>query len=344
MNPKESQTSPLTKVLVVDDEPSSLKAVSRMLRGQYDVQTAPSGTLALEIVASAAKPDLILLDVKMPDMSGFDVLSRLKDNPLTRDIPVILVTALDSFDSQAQGLLAGAADFVIKPYASEIILARIATHLALKKATAELAARKDSIEEEVERRIRELMPANRQVVDTPSQPAGSDIGDLHHERTDHHILTTVLSQISTGEIVSPRFAQLVWHSDYGCGDTAVDNQHRALFDVANELIAAMLAERPAEEMEAMIDTLVCDVVHHFKDEEEAICATDFPFAVEHAAIHRELERMSGVLLDSFRAGTLTIGVLFQFLAHELISRHILGADRLFFPYIAMHAKETLVNN
>jgi len=98
-----SNTSPEI-ILLVDDDPGNLGALSRLLRPRYDVLTAPSGEKALELAAGAQKPDLILLDVMMPYMDGYAVLERLRDNPATRDIPVIFVTGLDSNADEERGL------------------------------------------------------------------------------------------------------------------------------------------------------------------------------------------------------------------------------------------------
>ncbi len=128
------------RVLLVDDEPLNLSALGRLLRRHYEVLAATSGARALEIASSDSKPDLILLDIQMPDMNGFQVLKRLKEDPLTRDIPVIFITVMDAMDDFAEGLQAGAVDYIAKPFSNDIVLARIATHLVLKKVTDELVA------------------------------------------------------------------------------------------------------------------------------------------------------------------------------------------------------------
>ena len=136
-----------------------------------------------------------------------------------------------------------------------------------------------------------------------------------------------------GENVSAQFVQLFWHKAYESGNTVIDGQHRALFGHANELFAALLSGRPPEEVAAPIDNLVRAVVQHFKDEETIITASGFPGSATHAAIHRELIDKAVVLVGRFHAGTLAIGELFQYLAHDVVTRHMLGADREFFPYL-----------
>jgi len=150
MDANEAAASP-ARILVVDDEPLNLTAFGRMLRGTYEVLAAPSGERALEIVAAEPRPDLILLDLKMPRMSGLQVLKRLQEDPLTHAIPVILVTVMDSMDDHEDGLLAGAVDYIAKPFSPHILRARIATHLALKRKTDELAACREALAREIAR-------------------------------------------------------------------------------------------------------------------------------------------------------------------------------------------------
>lgn len=136
-----------------------------------------------------------------------------------------------------------------------------------------------------------------------------------------------------GEKVSANFVQLAWRAAYECGHPVVDDEHRALFGDVNNLLAALLSARPADEVSALIDTLIRNVVEHFQDEEAVITTAGFPGAEGHASIHRKLVDRAVALSGLFHAGTSDIGEVFQFLAYELIARHILGADREFFPYL-----------
>ncbi len=145
-------------------------------------------------------------------------------------------------------------------------------------------------------------------------------------------------RLGVGENVSANFVQLVWHPAYECGQPLIDDQHRLLFADANKLLAAILSGRPAEEVTVEIDALVRDVLQHFNDEEAIIRAAGYPDAVAHAEIHRGLIDNAVTLVARFHAGNLAIGELFQFLAHDIVARHMLGADREFFPYLAMPIK------
>jgi len=144
------------RILVVDDDTGNLGVLGSLLRPYYDVLAAPSGERALQIAAGAAKPDLILLDVLMPGMDGYDVLVRLRDNPATRDIPVIFVTGLDSATDEEKGFALGAVDYIAKPYRPPIVLARVRTQLELKRARDFLADHNRILEEQVAARTAAL--------------------------------------------------------------------------------------------------------------------------------------------------------------------------------------------
>ena len=139
-------------ILIVDDNPVNLGVVvDHLEQAGYDVLVALGGLEALDRVRFA-DPDLILLDVMMPDMNGFDVCRNLHGDPQYRDIPVIFMTALADVQDKVTAFAAGGVDFVSKPFQVEELLARVQTHLALRKATADLEARSRALEAEVEAR------------------------------------------------------------------------------------------------------------------------------------------------------------------------------------------------
>ncbi len=144
-----------SKILVVDDEPIILDVLARLLQPHYDVLAAPSGERALEIVERVRTPDLILLDVMMPDMDGYEVLARLRENPATHGIPVIFVTGNNSLDDEKHGLELGAVDYLAKPCTPAIVLARVRTHLELKSARDRLYDQNVYLETELARRRKE---------------------------------------------------------------------------------------------------------------------------------------------------------------------------------------------
>jgi len=121
-----------TKILVVDDNPVNMDFLVELLN-EYDVRTVLDGHSALEAVEEE-KPDLILLDINMPGLNGFDVCKRLKASTETKDIPIIFLTASDESDSVVHAFKIGGADYIVKPYNTEEVLVRVQTQLKLKRA------------------------------------------------------------------------------------------------------------------------------------------------------------------------------------------------------------------
>jgi CheY-like chemotaxis protein len=122
------ERNPRATILIVDDEPTNLSLLNHLLRSDYHVRAANSGESALRAAASEPRPDLILLDVMMPEMDGYAVLFRLRGNPATRGIPVVFLTALaDAGRRGTHGLQSGAADYITKPIKPAVVLARVRT-------------------------------------------------------------------------------------------------------------------------------------------------------------------------------------------------------------------------
>ena len=121
-------------VLIVDDTPTNIGVISGVLKDSFKTKVATNGEKALVIASGAEKPDLILLDVMMPGMDGYEVCRRLKANPATHDIPVIFLTAKTEAADEEKGFEVGAVDYVHKPFSGPIVLARVKTQLALQAA------------------------------------------------------------------------------------------------------------------------------------------------------------------------------------------------------------------
>lgn len=126
-------------ILIVDDLATNVQALALLLKDEYTVKVATSGERALELAYQEPLPDLILLDVEMPDMSGYDVCRHLKIMEESMDIPVIFVTAKDSEIDEEYGLELGAVDYIVKPFRPAIVKARVKTHIMLKKHHDHLA-------------------------------------------------------------------------------------------------------------------------------------------------------------------------------------------------------------
>ncbi len=120
------------KILIVDDAPIGVQLMAAILRDEYEIIVATNGLQALTI-AEEERPDLILLDVNMPLMDGYETCRRLKADPLTRHIPVIFVTAFDHEEEEAKGLELGAIDYLSKPFSTAIVRVRVKNHLRLKR-------------------------------------------------------------------------------------------------------------------------------------------------------------------------------------------------------------------
>lgn len=123
-----ADTGEMNRILVVDDEPSNIQILAGILQEQYIVSAATSGKKALEL-AAAQKPELILLDMVMPEMDGLEVCRALKADPATADIPVIFVTGMTDPENEEQGLAAGAVDYIFKPVSPPVVRARVKIHI-----------------------------------------------------------------------------------------------------------------------------------------------------------------------------------------------------------------------
>ncbi len=145
----------LSTILIVDDSPENLAVLNELLQPAYRVRVATSGEKALQLAVTSPSPDLILLDVMMPGMDGYEVFSRLRADPRTRDIPVIFVTAMDSTEAEMRGLEIGAVDYITKPIVPLIVLARVRTQMELKQARDWLRDQNAFLEAEVARRMGE---------------------------------------------------------------------------------------------------------------------------------------------------------------------------------------------
>lgn len=130
------ETKPL--ILIVDDAPSNIQLLAGLLNSSYQIKVATGGLRCLELAEAEPRPDLILLDIQMPDLDGYEVCQRLKASDVTASIPVIFITGKDQEEEEELGLSMGAVDYITKPFSPAIVEARIATHITLKKQSDEL--------------------------------------------------------------------------------------------------------------------------------------------------------------------------------------------------------------
>jgi phosphoserine phosphatase RsbU/P len=146
----ENENDQKKTVLVVDDAPANIQVVNSILKDTYKVRIATSGVKALELVQVSPRPDLILLDVMMPGMDGYEVCSRLKTDPGTKDIPVIFLTGQTETSEETRGFEVGAVDYIHKPFSPAVVQARVQTHLVLRGIREQLALQLFAIQKELE--------------------------------------------------------------------------------------------------------------------------------------------------------------------------------------------------
>ncbi|MFB0583333.1 response regulator [Aeromonas salmonicida] len=178
-------TSHSATILIVDDSPENLMVLTDLLSPTYRVLAAQSGEKCLRIATGKTLPDLILLDVMMPGMDGYEVLKQLRTNPETSRIPVVLLTALADSQSEEYGLSLGAADYITKPIKPAIVQARVRTQLEAKQARDGLQSQNTALEAEVARRMTE-----NDLIQQVSIRALAHLAEIRDPETGNHILRT----------------------------------------------------------------------------------------------------------------------------------------------------------
>src|SRR4030042_1779652 len=135
------------KVLIVDDTPENIQVLMGTLKDQYAIVAAINGEKALKMAAADPRPDIILLDIMMPGMDGFEVCARLKADPETCDIPVVFLSALDDTATKVKGIMTGAVDYISKPFQLEEVHVRVNTHLTMNRLKQSLAEKNKELQE-----------------------------------------------------------------------------------------------------------------------------------------------------------------------------------------------------
>jgi putative two-component system response regulator len=184
-------------ILIVDDTPDNIMLLSRLLKDRYNTKVANNGSTALQIAQATPGLDLILLDVMMPGLDGYETCRRLKASPATADIPVIFLTAKNQVEDEAMGLSLGAVDYITKPISPPILFARVATQLNLRSARLQLQEHNDNLEQLVRERTAQLSLMQEAIIlamaAMAEKRAGSEAavkepaGDNHIRRTQHYM-------------------------------------------------------------------------------------------------------------------------------------------------------------
>jgi putative two-component system response regulator len=204
-------------ILVVDDTPDNLTLVSNLLKSDYRVRVAINGEKALKIAFSDSPPDLILLDVMMPGMDGYEVCQQLRNSTQTAHIPIIFLTAKSEVEDERKGLSLGASDYITKPISPPILEARVKTHLAAKAYADFLTDKTSYLESEVARRTREvsaIQDVTIQAMASLAETRDSDTGN-HIRRTQFYVKALTIrlkNHASFSAYLSDSMVELIFKS------------------------------------------------------------------------------------------------------------------------------------
>lgn len=185
ISPIKTASESTMTLLIVDDTPENLAVLGELLLPSYRVLVANTGLRALALANSQPKPDLILLDVMMAGMDGYEVLARLRNNPSTADIPVIFVTAMDTIEDEQRGFDLGVVDYITKPIRAPLVLARVKAQLQIKEARDWLKNKNALLEAEVAERMSE-----NQLIQDVTIHALARLAETRDSVTGNHIRRT----------------------------------------------------------------------------------------------------------------------------------------------------------
>ena len=284
MNLDDSSRVAKARILVVDDSPDNLELLQGLLHEHYDLLLANDGASALALAASEMRPDLILLDVMMPGIDGYEVCQRLKVNPLTQSIPVVFLTARTDEADEQRGFDLGAVDYITKPIRGAVLRARVRTHITLKAAADFLRDKTVFLEAEVARRTREVVAI--QDVTTLAMASLAETRDAdtgNHIRRTQRYVKVLAWKLST----HPRFAAVLTPQAIG-----LLYKSAPLHDIGKVGIPDRILLKPgkltAEEFEIMKThtTLGRDAILH-AEREMGVEVEFLTFAKEIAYSHQE---------------------------------------------------------
>jgi sigma-B regulation protein RsbU (phosphoserine phosphatase) len=265
-----SDTGGKNSVLIVDDTPENIDLLGGVLDREYKIKVALNGEKALNIAGSADPPDIILLDIMMPGMDGYEVCRRLKADPDTQDIPVIFITAKSDESDETKGLETGAVDYITKPFSPPIVLARLKTHLALKNVLNELYLKNHMLNA----RANELTSINRLA-----------------EKTSSSLNMNEILQVVCDELVTI---------------FVVRNAGIGLFDKARTklTIAAFRSSDPQEEDATGMELPLRDF-----EATQIVIQTKQPIAIENAQIDPRTKPIHSLMQDRGTVGLLIVPIL-----------------------------------
>lgn len=181
-------------ILIVDDTPDNIMLLSRLLKDKYSTKVANNGATAVQVAAANPDIDLILLDVVMPGMDGYETCRQLKSNPHTADIPVIFLSARSQLEEEALGLSLGAVDYLAKPISPPVLFARVATQITLRRARRQLQQQNQTLERMVNERTEQLalmQEATIMAMASLAETRDTDTGN-HIRRTQNYVKALAL--------------------------------------------------------------------------------------------------------------------------------------------------------
>lgn len=316
------------RVLIADDVPVNIKILTNVLGEKYEVQAVESGEAALDIAQSENPPDIVLLDIRMPGMDGYEVCKRLKNEASTRDIPVIFLTALDGKEEEVEGLRLGAVDYITKPFCPPVVLARVRTHLDLnrRRRNLEHIIHKSNLEL---RRSNERLRQSEQFLQTlldhlPLSVYAKMLPEGRYILWNRTLATTsgIASQEALGktdrDLATPEEADALRRQDErvartGAIQEATEIQRRAQEDP--RLIHTIKVPIPGPDGAPLYILGIAEDVTERKRTEEAILK----------AIESEQRRIGGDLHDGLVQTLVGVAAMNQFLAKKLTTA---GMDTL----------------
>ncbi|MDR3331270.1 MAG: response regulator [Synergistaceae bacterium] len=187
------------KIILVDDTPIILKLARNILMSKYDVFTVPSAEKMFQFLERTL-PDLILLDVLMPDVNGYEAIGRLKSDRRTEDIPVIFLTSKSDADSELEGFMLGAVDYIAKPFSPQLLLKRVDVHMLVETQKHELKNLNDNLVKLVEQKTGAVLELQRAILTTVSNLVEyrDDVTGGHVERTERFLSVLVQEMAKSG--------------------------------------------------------------------------------------------------------------------------------------------------
>ena len=236
------------EILIVDDKPANLKLLTQVLAGQgYRVRAAASGRHALESVR-ASPPNLILLDIKMPDLNGYEVCETLKADALTCDIPVIFISALDDVQEKVRGFRVGGVDYITKPFQVDEVLARVETHLGLRRLQKQLQDNNQRMERELQLAAltqanfmpRELPELDGWEISATLIPARETSGDFYDVFClPGNLLGILVADVVDKGVAAALFMVLAWSLVRESAEQHADKPEQ-VFEIVNQKILSIM--------------------------------------------------------------------------------------------------------